>query len=296
MSPAIVADLSGRTCLVTGANSGIGKETARQLARLGARVVLACRNAQRGRAARDEIAQQTGNPSVELAVVDLAVQGAIREFAREFRRGHDALHVLVNNAGTWSSRREETADGIEATWATNVLAYFLLTDLLLDLIRQSAPARIVNVASELAGDLDLGDVEFRRRRYDGVAAYSQSKQADRMWTWALARRLEGTDVTANAMHPGGVNTPLFGKGGGFKGMLGSVYAKVLGKSPAQGADTVAWLAASHDVDGQNGKFWIDRAEARCRFRGAAEEEALWSLCVSMTAGAHSSPRGSVEER
>jgi len=282
----VAADLSGRTCLVTGASSGIGMEAARQLAAMGARVILACRSAERGEAARAEIADDTGNREVELGVVDLAVQQSIRDFARDFRRRHDALHVLVNNAGTWSNQREETADGIELTWATNALAYFLLTQLLLDLLERSAPARIVNVASELAGDLDLADVEFKRRRYGGVAAYSQSKQANRMWTWALARRLEGTGVTANAMHPGGVNTPLFRKGGGIKGLLGSVYGKVLGKTPAEGADTVVWLAASAEVEGQSGKFWIDRSEMRCRFRGNAAEEALWSLCASMTGGAH----------
>ena len=285
MPEPIRANLSGRTCLVTGASSGIGKEAARQLAAMGARVVLACRSAERCEAACAEIVHDTGNREVELGVVDLAVQQSIREFARDFRRRHDALHVLVNNAGTWSNRRQETADGIELTWATNALAYFLLTQLLLDLLERSAPARIVNVASELAGDLDLADVEFKHRRYGGVAAYSQSKQANRMWTWALARRLEGTSVTANAMHPGGVNTPLFGKGGGIKGLLGSVYGKVFGKSPAEGADTVVWLAASAEVEGQNGKFWIDRSEAHCRFRGPAEEEALWTLFVSMTAGA-----------
>jgi NAD(P)-dependent dehydrogenase (short-subunit alcohol dehydrogenase family) len=280
----VAADLSSRTCLVTGASSGIGMEAARQLAAMGARVILACRSPERGEAACAKIANDTGNREVELGVVDLAVQQSIRDFARDFRRRHDALHVLVNNAGTWSHQREETADGIELTWATNALAYFLLTQLLLDLLERSAPARIVNVASELAGDLDLADVEFKRRRYGGVAAYSQSKQANRMWTWALARRLEGTGVTANAMHPGGVNTPLFRKGGGIKGLLGSVYGKFLGKTPAEGADTVVWLAAGAEVEGLSGKFWIDRSETRCRFRETAAEEALWSLCASMTGG------------
>ena len=126
--------------------------------------------------------------------------------------------MLVNNAGTWLTRREETDEGIERTWATNMLGYFLLTEALRPLLARSAPARVVNVASELAHDLDLSDVEFERRPYEGVTAYAQSKQANRMWTWALARRLEGTGVTANAMHPGGVNTPLFRKGGGWKSL------------------------------------------------------------------------------
>lgn len=271
-----------RTCVVTGANSGIGKETARALARRGDRVILACRDPHRGEAARREIAETTGNSAVELGIVDLGRQASVREFARGFLASHGELHVLVNNAGLWASRRRETPEGIEETWAVNVLGYFLLTDLLLGRLWESAPARIVNVASQLAGDLDLEDVEFRRRSYSGVSAYSQSKQADRMLTWALARRLEGTGVTANAMHPGGVNTPLFAKGGGLLGMAASVYAKVSAKTPEQGADTVAWLASDPEVEGESGEFWIDRRQVRCRFRDPAAEERLWTLCASMT--------------
>ena len=274
-----------RTCLVTGANSGIGRETARGLARLGHRVVLASRNPQRGEAARRDVAATTGNPAVELMIVDLSRQASIRDFARAFLDAHRELHVLVNNAGIWSTRRRESAEGIEQTWATNVLGYFLLTELLLDRLRESAPARIVNVASQLARDLDLEDVEFRRRSYSGVSAYAQSKQADRMLTWALARRLEGTAVTANAMHPGGVNTPLFSKGGGLLAMAASAFSKMAGKTPEEGADTVVWLATSPDVEGQSGTFWIDRHAVPCRFHDPAAEERLWTLCASMTRAA-----------
>jgi NAD(P)-dependent dehydrogenase (short-subunit alcohol dehydrogenase family) len=271
-----------RTCLVTGANSGIGKETARGLARLGHRVVLACRDPERGEAARRDIAETTGNSAVEVMIVDLARPGSIRDFARTFLDSHRELHVLVNNAGIWATRRRESPDGLEQTWATNVLGYFLLTELLLDRLRESAPARIVNVASQLARDLDLEDVEFRRRSYSGISAYAQSKQADRMLTWALARRLEDTAVTANAMHPGGVNTPLFAKGGGLLGLTASVFSKVAGKTPGEGADTVVWLATSPEVEGKSGGFWIDRRLVRCRFRDPAAEERLWALCASMT--------------
>lgn len=282
MRNSIVADLSGRTCLVTGANTGIGRATALGLARLGARVVLACRNGERGEAARSSIAAETRNAQVEVMTVDFASQQSIRAFARAFRETHPALHVLVNNAGIWQEHRRESPDGIELTWATNVLGYFLQTQLLLELLKKSAPARIVNVASGLARDLDVADVEFTRRRYGGVQAYAQSKQANRMWTWALARRLAGTGVTANAMHPGGVATELFGKGGGFRSRIASFFVRFTGRSPAEGADTVIWLAASPEVDGQTGKFWIDRQEHRCRYRDSAAEEALWALCASMT--------------
>jgi NAD(P)-dependent dehydrogenase (short-subunit alcohol dehydrogenase family) len=274
--------VSGRTCLVTGANSGIGLEAARALARAGARVIMGARDAARGEAARRQVAESAGSDAVELAVFDQSSQAQVHAFGERFTRERDRLDVLVNNAGTWLSRREETEEGIERTWATNVLGYFLLTEALRPLLARSAPARIVNVASELAHDLDLGDVEFRRRPYDGVTAYAQSKQADRMWTWALARRLEGTGVTANAMHPGGVNTPLFRKGGSWKGLAGAMYGRMVGKSPEEGADTVVHLATSPEVEGLSGRFWVDRAERACRFRGQAGEEALWALCENMT--------------
>jgi len=276
-----LADMRGRVCLVTGANSGIGKQAARELSRLGAQVVMACRDAGRGEAARAEIVRDTGNSNVELLLVDLASQRSIRDAAAGLRARHPALHVLVNNAGIWCERRRESPDGIELVWATNQLGYSLLTSLLLDLVKQSAPARIVNVASRLARDLDLEDVEFKRRRYSGISAYAQSKQANRMWTWALARRLEGSGVTANAMHPGGVNTPLFGKGGGPLSLIGSLYMKLAGRTPQQGADTIVWLCASPQIEGMNGQFWFERRELRCRFRDAAQEERLWELCQRM---------------
>jgi NAD(P)-dependent dehydrogenase (short-subunit alcohol dehydrogenase family) len=277
-----VTDLSARTCVVTGANSGIGYETVRALARMGARVVMVCRDPVRGEAARSALARETGNARLELEVADLSSQAEVRALADRLASRCDRLDVLVNNAGTWSSARHETADGIERTWATNQLAYFLLTERLRPLLARSAPARIVTVASDLARGLDLDDVEFRRRPYDGVAAYAQSKQANRMWTWALARRLDGTGVTANALHPGGVNTPLFSKGGGWKAWAGAAYGKLFGKTAADGASTVVHLASSPAVEGVSGRFWIDSREVPCRFRGEAQEEALFRLCANMT--------------
>jgi NAD(P)-dependent dehydrogenase (short-subunit alcohol dehydrogenase family) len=284
--------VAGKTCLVTGANSGIGLEAARALAREGARVIMGCRDQARGEAARRDVADSTGSRQVELAVFDQSVQSQVRAFADRFVRENPRLDVLVNNAGTWLARREETAEGIERTWATNVLGYFLLTESLRPLLARSTPARIVNVASELAHDLDLADVEFRRRPYEGVAAYAQSKQANRMWTWALARRLEGSGVAANAMHPGGVNTPLFRKGGSLKGLAEAVYGRVMGKSPEDGgpcasamapAITVVYLVTSPELEGVSGRFWVDRTERPCRFRGPDGEEALWAVCENMTA-------------
>jgi NAD(P)-dependent dehydrogenase (short-subunit alcohol dehydrogenase family) len=282
MPEPVRADLGGRTCLVTGGSAGIGKAVARELARMRARVILACRSAERGEAARREIAGETGNPEVEVMLVDLSRQASIHEFGRTFRGRHPALHVLVNNAGVWLQRRQESAEGIETTWATNVLGYFLLTDLLLPALQKAAPARIVNVASQLASDLDLADVEFKTRPYAGRTAYAQSKQANRMFTWALARRLPGTGVTANAMHPGFVSTELFTKAGGMLGLAASFWAKLQARRPEEGADTAVWLAASPEAEGRSDAFWIDRQERACRFRGRAGEDALWALCASMT--------------
>jgi len=265
--------MSDSVCLVTGANTGIGFEIARGLARTGARAVLACRDPIKGEAARKKIGDDVGDAAVDLLVVDLASQRSIRSAAREFSTNHNALDVLVNNAGVAVPVRRESPDGIELTFATNVLGYFLLTALLLDSLRRAPAARIVNVASKMAYGLDLDDVEFKRRRYDPSTAYAQSKQADRMLTWFLARQLKGTSVTANAMSPGAVNTALLhALAPGFRGV-----------SPAQGADTAIWLATSPDLKGVSGRFWSDRREQPCQFRSQRDEQALWALCERMTA-------------
>jgi retinol dehydrogenase-12/retinol dehydrogenase-13 len=281
MAEPLRADLSGQTCLVTGASAGIGLAAAHGLARLGARVVMAVRDPEKGERARRAVMGATGR-EVEMAVVDLASRKSIHAFARDFTARHPKLDVLVNNAGIWSERRRVSPDGIELVWATNVLNYFLVTELLLPRLQAAGKARVVNVASQLAGDLDLADVQFERRPWSGRAAYAQSKQADRMLTWALARRLSGTGVTANAMHPGFVATEIFGKGGGLVSLGASLYSKLRGRRPEEGADTVVWLAASAEVEGRGGLFWIDRQERRCRFRDEAGEESLWALCRDMS--------------
>ena len=281
MALLIKADLSGQTCVVTGASAGIGRATALELARLGARVVMAVRNPEKGEKVHRAIRKETGNDEVEIAVVDLARQDSIRTFARGLAARHPKLDVLVNNAGIWAGRRQTSPDGLELTWATNVLGYVLVTDLLLPQLRATGRARVVNVASRYAGGLDLTDVQFERRPWVGKDAYAQSKQANRMLTWALARRLEGTDVTANATHPGFVSTEIFGKGGGGLALGLSLYAKLRAKRPAEGADTVVWLAASPEAEGRSGLFWVDRREHPCRFRDEAAEEELWRLCHRM---------------
>lgn len=261
-------------CLVTGANMGIGFEVARGLARKGFRVVLACRDRAKGEAARNTLASEIRDSDIETLVVDLASQSSIRSAAQEFSRKHDVLDALVNNAGMSSPTRRESREGIELTFATNVLGYHLLTGELLELLRRAPSARVINTASMMAYGLDLDDVNFKRRRYDASTAYAQSKQADRMLTWALARRLAGTSVTANALHPGVANTAL----------LRAFAPGYSGITAAEGADTTIWLATSPEVAGVSGRLWVRRRETPCEFRGREREEALWALCDQMTAG------------
>lgn len=275
-------DLSGRVCVVTGANTGIGKEIARGLALARATVVMAVRDEQKGEAARAEVVADTCNERVEVMRVDTSSQASIRAFAAELSRRHEKLHVLVNNAGVWPTERQVSVDGIEMTWATNVLGYYLLTVLLLDHLKASKPARVVNVASALARGLDLTDVQYARRAFDGTAAYAQSKQADRMLTWALDRRLEGTGVTANAVHPGLVATELARHFTGVIGAAAGPFLRLFARTPAQGADTAVWVAAADENERSSGNYYVSRKIKKCGFRDEAQVEALWRLCGEMT--------------
>lgn len=255
---------------------------ARGLAARGYETVLAVRDRGRGEAASRDIAASTRTKAPAVLLVDFSEPTSIRVFADEVLTRYSSLDVLVNNAGLWSTRRRETRDGRELVWATNQLGYFLTTELLLPRLRSAPEARIVNVASGLAGDLDLRDVEFRRRPYSAIGAYAQSKQANRMWTRALARRLAGTNIIANSLHPGGVATAIVRKGGGLLARIAGRFAGRRGKTPAEGADTPLWLAASEEASGRTGLFFIDRRESPCRFVNEAEEERLFDLCARMT--------------
>ena len=256
--------------VVTGASGGIGREIARGLAAHGARVVLACRDAGRAEAARRYVAA-AGGPAPVVAIIDLASRSSIRREGEALVRQFAQIDVLVNNAAIAPARRTESDDGLELTWATNVLGYFLLTEALMPSLRRAPAARVINVASRMAYDLDLGDVQFTRRPYSASGAYAQSKQADRMLTWALANRLTGGTITANALHPGTVDTRL----------LHALAPGMRGMTPAEGADTAVWLATADAVTGVSGKFFQGRREIPCEFRGPATD-ALWDLCVQMT--------------
>ncbi|HET7376570.1 MAG TPA: SDR family NAD(P)-dependent oxidoreductase, partial [Anaerolineae bacterium] len=196
--------MKGKRVIITGPTSGVGKEIALQLAALGADVILGCRDTQKGEEIAAEIISRTSSSKPVVMQLDTSSQKSIRDFAREFRRKHRTLDVLINNAGgnRGTLPKVTSVDGIELTFATNVLGYFLLTQELLDVLKKRASARIINVASAYASDLDLDDLQFERRRFESFRAYAQSKACDRMLTWALARRLAGSSVTANAMTPG----------------------------------------------------------------------------------------------
>lgn len=264
--------------LITGATSGIGLEAARQMAAQGASLLLAARDLRKGEAVAAEIARTTGRDAPVVVAFDASSPASIRACAGAVRDRLTSLDVLVNNAGIQFSARTQTPEGIEAVFATNVLGYHHLTRELLPLLEAAGRARIVTVASTYAGQLDFDDLEFKRRPYTSVAAYQQSKQANRLWTWALARRLQGTNVTANAMSPGLVDTGLYRDMSGARRLFLSVLAKLFGRSAAKGADTITWLALSPEVEGRSNAFWTDRAEKPCQFRGEKDEERMWAIC------------------
>ncbi len=253
--PEINGLMKGKVCLVTGANSGIGKVTAQELARMGAQVIMVCRDKRRGEEAKAEITAATANPQVDLMTVDLASQAAISQFAKDFKAHYDRLHVLVNNAGIALSNRTLTPDGLEATFAVNHLAYFLLTELLLDTLKASAPARIVNVSSEAqsSGKIAFDDLQAEKK-YSQMQAYSQSKLANVLFTYELARRLQDTGVTANCLHPGAVKTNFAQGSTGFFGMMLRL-ARPFEISPEKGAETSIYLASSPEVEGVSGKYF-----------------------------------------
>lgn len=282
----IDADLSGRVALVTGANSGMGKETARELARMGAEVILGCRSTQRGEAARTEITDRTGAMAVTVMNVDLSSLASVRAFAAVFHERFAKLDVLVNNAAASLPAREVTPEGFERHWATNVLGPYLLTTLLIPALRASGHGRIVTISTRAAGGLDLSDTQYERRRYRGTAAYRASKQAARMLTWAIANDLTDEPVTANAVNPGYVLTPLTRNATGPLKLVIAVTG-FAAQTPLDGADTAVWAAASRELEGVTGKFWSKRHEIRCRFRNPAEIQELLAIIEQQLARASS---------
>jgi len=272
-------DVMDKLVLVTGPTTGIGREIAYQLADAGATLVLACRDAAKGKSLAGELQHRTGH-AAHVVALEASSQASIRACARECRDRFPALDVLVNNAGLSHGERQVGPDGIELTFATNVLGYWLLTEELRGLFQARGRGRIVNVASLFAQPPDFSDLQFGSRPYDGLQAYAQSKACNRMLTWALARRLEGTGVTANAYAPGFVAGT--GLSRDLPPAVRELYQRRPGRTHAEGADTAVWLASDPGLDGVNGRFFMDRREIPCDLRDEEREERLWKICEELT--------------
>src|SRR5215211_1752507 len=248
-------DLSGKNCLITGATSGIGEVTARRLAGMGAAVTIVGRSAERAASTAARIKAATG-ATVEILIADLTSQTEVRRLADAFLARHDRLDVLINNAGALFTRRRESVDGIEVTWALNHMSYFLLTNLLLGALRAAAPSRIVNVASDAhhGAHINFDDPQLKTN-YSGWRAYGQSKLANILFTVELARRLDGTGVTANVLHPGFVASNFGKNNGGLFGILIGLAQRVAAIGPESGAETTIYLASSPEVAGVSGRYF-----------------------------------------
>jgi NAD(P)-dependent dehydrogenase (short-subunit alcohol dehydrogenase family) len=278
-------NMRGKICLVTGATSGIGKVTATALAAQGAEVVIVGRNAQKTQAAAQQIRAETGNDSVHFLLADFSDLGQVRDLAAAFKKGYSRLDVLVNNAGAYFNTRRKTAYGVEATFLVNHLAPFLLTNLLLESIQNSAPARIVNVSSNAHhnGTMDFNDLGFKRF-YFGMKAYARSKLANIMFTYELSRRLEGSGVTVNALHPGHVATDIWRTDFSFFGPVLKWFMEQIAITPEQGADNTIYLASSPEVEGVTGKYFVKREAVASSPVSYDEKLArqLWEISEKMT--------------
>ena len=250
--------MEGKTCLITGGSDGIGLAAALRLARMGARIIIVGRNREKTEAAMDRIAFETGNYALSYLLADLSSRGEVRRLAGQVREQAPRLDVLLNNAGAIFLSSRASIDGIEMTFALNHLGYFLLTTLLLDLLVESAPARVINVSSSShysVRDLRLDELPDPRSK-PGYHAYGQSKLCNILFTYELARRLEGSGVTVNALHPGLVKTNI-ARNNGFWGRVGNFFIRVRGIDVDRGAETPVYLASSPEVEGVAGKFFVD---------------------------------------
>jgi NAD(P)-dependent dehydrogenase (short-subunit alcohol dehydrogenase family) len=274
-------DNEQRVALITGASTGIGKEMAKQIARSGIIVVMVSRSRERLEAAQEELRREVPTAKTDVLVADLASQAEIRKLASEFSSRYRRLDILINNAGVMVPNRSLTVDGIEMTFAVNHLGYFLLTNLLLDTIRSSAPARIVNTSSAAhkSARLNFDDLQ-NEKRYSGFFVYCASKLANVLFTYELARRLEGTGVTANCFHPGAIATELFRD----QNVLVRLGTALFLKSPARGAETGVYLATSLEVEGVTGKYFVNKRPARSNKQSYDEAAAkrLWEVSAQLT--------------
>lgn len=274
--------MKGKICVVTGANSGIGKATAIGLAEMNATIVMVCRDKERGEQAQKEIIELTGNKNVDLMLCDLSSLEAIRRFATEFKNRYQKLDVLINNAGVMKKQGVLSVDGFEMNFAVNHLAPFLLTNLLLDILKKSAPSRIINVSSAAhkMAKLDFDDLQCEDKKLRLMRIYGNSKLALMLFSYELSRRLEGTMVTVNTVHPGMIGTNL----GRDMGKFSQAFGKRFFKTPGEGAETSIYLASSPEVEGITGKYYIKKQQKESSKKCYNEEDAkkIWEMSVEMT--------------
>lgn len=278
-----VERLDGKTVVITGANTGIGKETALDLAKRGARVIMACRDMERAQAAVKEVTELSGNENVVCMKLDLADSKSIKEFAEAINKGESQLNILINNAGVMVCPYGKTADGFEMQIGVNHMGHFLLTYLLIDLIKRSAPARIVTVSSMAHswGSINLDDINSEKS-YDKQKAYSQSKLANVLFSHSLAKRLEGTGVTTYSLHPGVVQTDLWRHLSATQQVFMKI-AKPFTKNSVQGAQTSIFCAVEPSLEKESGRYYSDCAPANCSAKGKddALAQKLWELSCRM---------------
>jgi NAD(P)-dependent dehydrogenase (short-subunit alcohol dehydrogenase family) len=275
--------MTGKVCLITGGNSRIGKAAALALAKLNSSVVIVSRDKDKGEATIIEIKSKSGNRNVDAMTADLSSQDSVRELAHDFKGRYKRLHVLINNAGIFLPRRIQTVDGLETTFATNHLGHFLLTNLLLDVLKANAPSRVINITSSAhrGTEMNFDDLQAEKK-YSGYHAYSQSKLANVLLTYQLAKRLEGTGVTVNCLHPGVVRTG-FGKDvTGLMSILVRIGSPFM-MSPEKSARAAIYLATSPELEGVTGKhFSIGKEEkSSTESYDAASAERLWRVSAEL---------------
>jgi NAD(P)-dependent dehydrogenase (short-subunit alcohol dehydrogenase family) len=270
--------MSGKVCMVTGASSGIGKAAAIELARMGAVTVLVCRDETKGKAVQEEIQTSTGSKTVELLVADLSSLDSVRQLASDQRKNHDRLHLLANNAAVVEGHRVVTKDGLEEVFVVNYLSQFLLTNLLLNTLKASAPARVVNVTSSVHAHINFDDLQMEKG-YNAIKSYGQSKLAQILFTYELAMRLAGSGVTVNCLHPGAVRTHL-GDEGGIVG-IGIKLLRPFYMSAEKGAEGLIYVSASPDLDGVTGKYFYKKKEKAVPV-DEGEAKRLWDVSMKLT--------------
>ena len=248
--------MKNQVCIITGANSGIGKETALSLAKLGATVILLCRNYERGNIALKSIITESNNKNVELMLCDLSSQNSISDFISKFKNKYDSLNVLINNAGILLNKRTISVDGVENTFAINHLGPFILTNSLLDLLKSSSPSRIINVSSSghYRANFDLDNMQGEKK-YSSFEAYCKSKLYNVLFTYELSRKLAGSNVTVNCLHPGFIPTNLFANSSFFYKAIVKILSPILIDAKS-GSKTSTYLATSKDVENITGKYFV----------------------------------------